>query len=930
MSNRIDENDNGLENESLYLSKSNRLRVYIACSLTNENNPKRRDYLLSEIGKIFNECGFDVYDPSQHTKPGSPHLDKEVAAIDHLQAMRCDLIFFVRDHPSIGMGIEAQIAADMLIPWGDAKAGGDLEKLCPLLAGLANAESSFLTIYNTEEIGAFIKQLRKRLQDQNLISVLKNVRHDKKVASELIRQSGIGRAIRRQRLLLNLSATELGKLVDLDDWWIKSIEINEELTDCLTFMQLVRLIDATRLRFVDNQLASGNLAFPRLEPIDYFGSKLIAAADEFTNYSLRQRLIGEPFSESDEEMLTHWRDWLSESKGLTLPQRQQPSAPTVSELSIFIANPLSHINEEERKAGSAVVKEVEEACKRLTGISIKVVLPDFQKNGRHDSGPKIYLDTLSRLQKCDFAVALLTPPATGVGIMARLFANATMPCMLIAKKETPVSRMILGLYICRIGDVIEYVSLDEVSAHVEDLLKEYLQSLCESAGRRREALKKITEAGKKSALDSLITQPFRDFEGANSLFSNVKFVRPEWLDGFAHDPFMLATVTLIQFVHIANKLNWRICVTPSGVPYFTQTSCPLNRPAEFIVAQGEGKQKYSSGLQCSELPFEQRLLPGMDDSNDASLPQELETDIDIFGAISFLLGVAKYGLPPCIISRALGMSRKDIDIVLAAKFKSGELLQKDGIWSTGLASQAPPPKNADQILHRALDALLIFLDCENATPFAERLQPNAKILAQSAKSIPADIQARMYLLHGKKLDVQKYVRESIRDIKDNKSKEYIEFLVLLGYSITTSEEARGYLDEAIEVCKNVIDKNDGEDSGWKELFARASVARYGLNTSKQNGDAEYQFSHTIDLLRSTGNTLAASAVEFKILESKERKLAKHFDRSKSESPLVRVRAAQIYKAAPNVEGILSEREEVTDKAWNNCIVTAKAEEPWNE
>ena len=153
--------------------------------------------------------------------------------------MRCDLAFFVRDHPSHGMGIEAQIAADMLIPWGDAKVAGEASKLCPLLAGLANAESDFRFYFNVDNVGEFAGRLRKRLQDPSLRQRLEAAQRDRRLASAVVRRIGIGTQLRRQRLLLNLSAAELGHLVDLDPWWIISIENDAELSDCLTFMQLL-------------------------------------------------------------------------------------------------------------------------------------------------------------------------------------------------------------------------------------------------------------------------------------------------------------------------------------------------------------------------------------------------------------------------------------------------------------------------------------------------------------------------------------------------------------------------------------------------------------------------------------------------------------------------------------------------------------------
>ena len=94
------------ESKSSYVRPYKRLRVYIACSLTSEDRAGLRDRLLDAVEAEFAKQGFHVYNPSRHTKPGSPHRDDEVTAIDHVEAMHCDFVFFIRVQPSLGMGIE--------------------------------------------------------------------------------------------------------------------------------------------------------------------------------------------------------------------------------------------------------------------------------------------------------------------------------------------------------------------------------------------------------------------------------------------------------------------------------------------------------------------------------------------------------------------------------------------------------------------------------------------------------------------------------------------------------------------------------------------------------------------------------------------------------------------------------------------------------
>ena len=917
-----------LEDTPSYLSRSARLRVYIACSLTNEDRPELRDQLLNGIRTILDEAGFDVYDPSQHTEPGSPHLDSEVAAIDQIQAMRCDLIFFLRDHPSLGMGIEAQIAADMLIPWGDAKAEGDLNKLCPLLAGLPNGTSSFRFNFGAERIQEFIDQFRHRLQDTDFMNGLATVRRDRHAASALIRQVAIGRTIRRQRLLLNLSARELGEWVDLDKWWIIAIETNEELVDCLTFMQLVRLIEATRLRFVAKQSTGERLTFPRLEPIDSFSPELLEAADKFTMYSLSPKLAGQPSSESDLEMLAHWKKWLREEKDLPLPEPAHRPPALVSDLSVYIARPLSHISDEEKAAGEAVTAAVKTACNHVPGVSVRVVTPQYLEQGRHDCGEEIYLRAVSHVCDCDCAIALATPPATGVGVMARLFADLTVPCVAIAESGTSVSRMFLGMCFRRIGSVIKFASPDVVPSELQELLTTHLPTLLESASRRRSAREKIVDAARSSGFSQFVSQRTQtigdDFEEPSKHFPSVPFVRSEWLDGLSRDPSLLATVTLLQFVHIANTLKWRMGVTESGVPCFLHGVCGV--PQQILACLGD----VPFGGTTTEQPSKQQLLPGIDDPAEIETRPATETASDDFAVVSFLLTVAKHGLPDYIIGRATGICMDSMRTLLMAKKENGEFICKDGIWAVGRDLEFIPPENAEEVLCRAFDGVLTVLECENDTAFVKSFKQNAIILEKKIKSLPSSLAMRLRVLRGERSEVQEYVRRRMQEVT-NTSVEYADLLVLLGSSVGVQEEAKNYLNEAIEVCDSACKVGDTSDANWKKLLGRALVARSRLSTHDGCGIEGSYLSRVHGLLCDSGDTLAASAVQWRLLHSQGHISAPHFRRASSESPLVRVRAASlINRTPPPKKNLMGRRAEVPDAEWDACITRAREMEPWND
>jgi hypothetical protein len=65
-------------------------------------------------------------------------------------------------------------------------------------------------------------------------------------------------------------------------------------------------------------------------------------------------------------------------------------------------------------------------------------------------------------------------------------------------------------------------------------------------------------------------------------------------------------------------------------------------------------------------------------------------------------------------------------------------------------------------------------------------------------------------------------------------------------------------------------------------------------------------------------------VEFRLLHLNEVGLRPHFNRSSAESPIVRVEAVRLCKAAPLPSGAVSRREQVSDAEWDSYIAQAKA------
>jgi hypothetical protein len=573
--------------------------VYIGCALTSGDRTGLRDQLLNDTETVFLEAGFDVYNPCRVTKPGSPHQPNEVTAIDHLEAMRCDLIFFLRMQPSIGMGIEAQIAADVLTPWTDAKVAEEYFKLTPLVTGQPNSLAGARIIFDANDVDRFQAHLRNALKEGRWREHATQVRKCKDAAKAIIREWRLGFHIRRQRLLLQMTLCELASLVDLEPWWIASIEQEDELAPCLTLMAVMRLIDACRLRLIKPSIPT--LILPELAPLDPFRDELLAGATEFAHYSLRTRHHSEPCVQDDESMLRHWAGWLRIEKQLDLPDVARNPVKPVSNLTACVAMPLSNLTDQEKEDCDRLIKSIESSLTNEPSLDVTIKLPSFQPTCRDESGSEIYLRMLERISGCDFGLIITTPPATGVGIMSRLFANLTMPCVSLANRHETISRMFEGMYFRRITDLIRVDSPDDAAQELVTNLTGQFGDIAASAARQRGTRDKVAKAGLARSVDLFRIPLGLSQTEAVAEFKKVEFVGDEWLGRLATSPQISPFVTLLQFVHIARSLSWAITVTESGVPSLLPSS-----------AVGDSDIAHFSERQS--LPFNERQIQAAQES----------------------------------------------------------------------------------------------------------------------------------------------------------------------------------------------------------------------------------------------------------------------------------------------------------------------------
>src|SRR5262249_22695714 len=158
-----------------------------------------KETVLRDTEHVFQEAGFSVYNPAGHTLPGSPHSAAEVYFEDLWHTINSDFICFVRLGKSLGMGIEAQIGADVMLPWACIRRNGDSYKLPPLLSGLSNAPGIVRITVDSDEPQKWRKVLADALRDPAQINRLLAAKLARESAQALLDEFGFGREIRFHR-----------------------------------------------------------------------------------------------------------------------------------------------------------------------------------------------------------------------------------------------------------------------------------------------------------------------------------------------------------------------------------------------------------------------------------------------------------------------------------------------------------------------------------------------------------------------------------------------------------------------------------------------------------------------------------------------------------------------------------------------------------
>lgn len=534
--------------------------VYIGSPMSNDSDAILTGAFVDIVADVFRDAGFTVYNPRDHTMPGSPHTCEEVFATNYYNSTMADLVFFVRTCPSHGMGMEAHSCSCFVTPWADVR--DPLDKTSPMLSGLPIAPGQFRITLQRDEPNEFEPRLRRNIDD--LLERANQVASIRRDVLSTISNCGLASVMRAQRLMLRQELSAVGDRADICGEWIGHLERSPRLIAGLSQTQLARIQDTLRLQVIPGD--ESPFSCPRFAPIDSWPEDTWAEALYFSSLADSARKC-DMSAMHDAELLDRWAKYAAE-KRLELPEIPEGEVENVNSLTCYVTWPMSEgagieslaVNEKYRKLLSAICRQ----CSEESGIEITPKFPNYRKSHRDDHAVEIYNETLSRVSSCDFGILLASPAATGVGVMYQIFAASTMPVLIVANGNQ-AGRMMQGGFAKTLGGIHQFAHDGMLTEIIKNEILTNVSLLRESAGRRRRAVRKVASLNICQWVDYSRIQRGLTEDRMWRTVEKARYVRSEWAKSVFMDPEILPHVSVFQLVHLAKQLRWKVCAHESGL-----------------------------------------------------------------------------------------------------------------------------------------------------------------------------------------------------------------------------------------------------------------------------------------------------------------------------------------------------------------------------
>ncbi len=210
-------------------------RGYFACALTRADSVEQKQHserVAAIIKANAQKNGFAIYFPGEHTHPqGAPDLKApEVYWIDRERVASADLLVVFADEPSIGVGQEAEIAANAGVPLAIFHSSHvNVSRMLRGIAGRIIGQISFESDDDLDSKAAtFFSENRNRL-------------HLSRLSREREYHLRVGNRVREIREASHLSIEELAQRAEVGEELLTSLETRPEQLTNLSLVNLRRV-----------------------------------------------------------------------------------------------------------------------------------------------------------------------------------------------------------------------------------------------------------------------------------------------------------------------------------------------------------------------------------------------------------------------------------------------------------------------------------------------------------------------------------------------------------------------------------------------------------------------------------------------------------------------------------------------------------------
>jgi hypothetical protein len=287
------------------------IRVYLAGPLTNNASELsvecaqiRAAIKLALADYEFLGVRFEVYDPAEVTAPRSAHTAQEVYATDHRCTVCADLVVFLVNTPSLGVGIESQLTAAATTPRIVVK-----KQSVPISRMFEGMFCSTIAEISYASAGEVYDQL-SRLLPEICPQVIESIERRRPHIASILDQN-LGRLFLRQRIRHGVKLVDVAKQTDIQEWWLEQLERCPEFSSTLSLAQIHRISDSL--------FCNANLRERRIEIVDSSGSLRADENDSLSN--LVDFVTGRP-KVNEGRVFAIWREYSDEQ----LRQAQEGTA----------------------------------------------------------------------------------------------------------------------------------------------------------------------------------------------------------------------------------------------------------------------------------------------------------------------------------------------------------------------------------------------------------------------------------------------------------------------------------------------------------------------------------------------------------------------------------------------------------------------------